>query len=302
MSTRPTANALASLDGKEGISPELLALESRLLDWRQSLTGEIRSCYPEPKPDPSILTEVLESGSTLVTVLDPLPQTTLLSKALTQFLAATQSILPAAGDLSRWLARMDCNQGEQKLARWFTASWKGDQGQLEALAVDSGLEVGVLEWTGRQLAKPFFHRWGEIIAGHPAFESRDPLSAGCPACGGPPRMGRYEREEGRRFLWCDLCNLQWVFPRLTCAFCLNRDQVKLGFLTIEGADPYRIDVCEVCRGYLRALDERKLPEDSRVDFLIEDVGTLHLCILAEKEDFRQGSMTGSAPAGPSPVN
>ena len=47
-------------------------------------------------------------------------------------------------------------------------------------------------------------------------------------------------------------------------------------------------MCEICHGYLRAIDEHDLPEEHQTDFLTEDVGTFYLCLLAEKEGYRQG--------------
>jgi FdhE protein len=172
-----------------------------------------------------------------------------------------------------------------------TAAWRSDRDTLADLSTRVGVEPDLLEWAGRQVARPFFHRLGELLAGQPIADVENASVAGCPCCGGAPRFGRYERHEGRRFLWCDLCNIQWSFRRLTCPFCLNKDHEKLGYLSIEGVENYRIDVCEVCRGYLRSLDERGLPGDARVDFVKEDVGTYHLCLAAEKEGWRPGEVT-----------
>jgi hypothetical protein len=223
-----------------------------------------------------------------------------LARAATSLLTVLEPAVPASEAIMKWLsAEGATEQRQEALARWFAASWKGDGRQLHEMSDDIGTDPDVLVWTGRQLARPFFHRLGELLAPHPAFAAWIAQRAGCPSCGGTPRMGRYEEEEGRRHLWCDLCDLEWVFPRITCPFCMNGDHTKLGFLSIEGQEQYRIDVCEVCHGYLRAVDERKTPEGSQVDFLIEDVGTLHLCVLAEKRDYRQGTVTGGAGDTPS---
>ncbi len=286
-------NILAGLKEKPGVSPDLLALESRLLAWRESLAEEIRSAYPDPEPDPSKLAAALEDGRTLTTALNPLPETALLSKAATGFRESIEGILPLSAELSRWMTdEGSAGCREEVLALWFTASWKLDRKKLAALAESAKIQVDLLEWAGRQLARPFFHRLGELLSASRPADTETAAAAYCPSCGGAPRMGRYEREGGRRFLWCDLCNIQWPFRRLTCPFCLNQDQKKLGYLVPEGMHNYRIDVCEVCRCYLRAIDERDLPEGSRVDFLLDDVGTVSLCMTAEKEGYRQGNLDG----------
>ena len=300
MEQETSGKRLAALEGRPGVSSELLALETKLMQWRGEMAEQITSHYPESEPDAARLNDALEKGSALGDVFDPLPKTSLLATAAVGLLETIKDSTPAAAKLSAWIDAQDGEaEREAVLTRWFQASWKRDTADLETLAAEAKIEPDVLAWAGRQLARPFFHRLAQFLAAHPAFTSRQARSAGCPSCGGPPRMGRYGREEGQRFLWCNLCNLQWPFPRVTCAFCLNDDQKKLGYLTFEGIDHYRIDVCEVCRGYLRAVAERDLPEGARVDFTIEDVGTCHLGLAAEKQGYQPGELRGAA-CGSSP--
>jgi formate dehydrogenase maturation protein FdhE len=285
-------NELSVLEGKPGISPELLRVESHLLSWRKQLIQDIEKIYPSPEPDGEAIAGAITSGQALVSAQSPLPGTELLSKTLTGFFETMVPALPTLEPLAKWVQGFkDEAERDAKLSEWFTASWKNDTKAIEAIAKLFDFDASVLCWAGRQFARPFFHQLATLLSAHPAFEKRDANTQGCPCCGGAPRMGRYEKDEGRRFLWCDLCNIQWVFTRIVCPFCLNRSHEKLGYLDVEGTEQYRIDVCETCRGYLRAVIERDRLEGNRVDFTIEDVGTLYLCFVAERQGYQQGSLS-----------
>jgi FdhE protein len=89
------------------------------------------------------------------------------------------------------------------------------------------------------------------------FDSSDWHLGFCPVCGLWPRMARLDSESGRRSLWCVGCDGQWHFPRMVCPFCLEKEQTKLGFITVEDWDGYRIQTCESCHRYLKTRDERQ---------------------------------------------
>jgi len=289
---------LEQLAGRPGVSKDLLDLEAALLAWRQSLEADLRAHYPQTQPDPATLQAALRDPDCLAARIDPLPQPALLARAATTLTEILRDRTSAGTDLHAWLADAHGDESarsgsrQSTLAAWFNAAWHRDWLGLGVLAsaaahgAPGGLDVEVLEWSGRQLCRPFFHRLGELLA--EAAIGATEARATCPSCGGPPRFGRLARDDGRRFLWCDLCNIQWPFRRLTCAFCGNTQQTKLGYLSIEEDPHHRIDVCEGCRCYLRAVDERGLPEGQHVSFWIEDLGTMQLCMAAEGQGYRPG--------------
>lgn len=109
----------------------------------------------------------------------------------------------------------------------------------------------------------------------------------CPLCGTPAGMARFEEEVGRRILWCPLCGTEWVFKRLQCPTCGNEDQETLRYFFVEGAaTPYRVDVCDRCRHYMKTVDERKRAKGEKTIFEIENMATLYLDDCAKKEGFR----------------
>jgi len=291
----PGEKRLALLAERPGVSPDLVALEERLHAWRRTLSDQGTDSYPIDSQSNSEVLPPLESDTCLAEMIDPLPPPELLRQAADGLQLVLAESIPGFPRFSAWLKAQPAEAGDRSRADWFTASWRRDSEAIGTLAATAGIDAELLAWCGRQLCRPFFHRLGQRLAATPA----QPLQtrAACPACGGPPRLARIEREESRRFLWCDLCDVQWAFKRVTCPFCGNTRHETLGYLSIEGDAAHRIDVCEVCRGYLRTVDERGAQEGARVDFLAEDVGTMHLCVVAEGRGYTPGAV-GEGSDGP----
>ncbi|MBU1702281.1 MAG: formate dehydrogenase accessory protein FdhE [Candidatus Eisenbacteria bacterium] len=295
------AGRLSCLMGKPGISSENLALESCLLEWREKVLPNIRLEFPDPELKPEQVIAALLADRPVAELVTQIPNVKVIQKAAAEFLKSITSINTFKNGFKPWFDHLPDGAAEiaedERITDWFAYSWQGDRAGHEKLALATGMDPDLLAWAGNQLTRPFFHRLGELLAAHQPAEGPPKLTVGCPCCGGPPRLGRYARNEGQRYLWCDLCNIQWAFRRVTCAFCLNTEHEKLGFLTVDGIEHYRIDVCKACSGYLRSIDERDLPEDHRTDYLLEDVGTLHLSMAAEKDGWQQGVILSGAVPG-----
>jgi len=73
--------------------------------------------------------------------------------------------------------------------------------------------------------------------------------------------------------------------RLACACCGTPDRQALGVLRLEDADARWIETCERCKGYIKTVDERKLPDGETVVPVVEEAATLHLDLLAEREGY-----------------
>lgn len=105
----------------------------------------------------------------------------------------------------------------------------------------------------------------------------------CPICGREPKISELRGEGGARFLFCGQCGFEWQFKRIRCPFCGNEDQQTLAYFTIEDEEKYRVDVCNVCNKYIKAVDFRKAEKEANLD--VEDIATLHLDILADEEGY-----------------
>lgn len=109
----------------------------------------------------------------------------------------------------------------------------------------------------------------------------------CPVCGEKPRMAELRGEEGKRILKCSLCSHEWSFTRVKCPFCENDNHEELGYLSVEGEEDYRINICKKCKGYIKTIDARDFGEDVKISLSTEDISTLHLDILAKREGYKK---------------
>ncbi len=118
----------------------------------------------------------------------------------------------------------------------------------------------------------------------------------CPICGAFPAFSLFtppKKENDqllffkgkKRFLFCSLCNFNWPFPRLTCPFCQIENKKELGYFYVEADEKgYRVDVCNDCRSYIKAIDREYITTPKELLFL-EDIKTFHLDLLAEREGY-----------------
>jgi FdhE protein len=98
----------------------------------------------------------------------------------------------------------------------------------------------------------------------------------CPVCGALPSMGQLvDAETGRlRLLRCGRCKCRWRYRRTACPFCDNADDHRLATLSVRN-EPFRIDYCEGCRGYLKTYTG-----EGNENCLLADWTTLHLDLAA----------------------
>lgn len=107
----------------------------------------------------------------------------------------------------------------------------------------------------------------------------------CPICGGKPDFAFLDRETGARWLMCSRCDTEWLFFRLQCPFCGNRDQYSLAYFTDEN-ELYRLYTCERCRTYIKAIDLRRTEGD--VLFPLQRILTLDLDRQAREAGYQPG--------------
>jgi FdhE protein len=90
--------------------------------------------------------------------------------------------------------------------------------------------------------------------------------------------------ERKKFLICSCCGYEWRYMRTRCPFCESGDRkgVKYFFTEKEGR-AYRVETCRKCKKYIKTVDAEELDEE--VIPSVEDIGTLYLDSLAQKEGY-----------------
>jgi len=99
------------------------------------------------------------------------------------------------------------------------------------------------------------------------------LKGYCPICGSPPVLSIL-KDGGDRSLICSFCWHPWSVKRIFCPFCENRDGQTLHYFYNEDEKEFRVDLCDNCKKYLKALDSR---ETERTIYPpLEQISSLHL--------------------------
>lgn len=110
------------------------------------------------------------------------------------------------------------------------------------------------------------------------------LRAICPVCGSEPKYAELRGQElaAARYLHCGFCGWTWPIRRLGCPFCKNKDHNRLQTLIIENHLQCKLEVCEVCRRYLKVVDNKEfiglIPE-------VEVLATPHLDLAAMERGY-----------------
>ena len=113
-------------------------------------------------------------------------------------------------------------------------------------------------------------------------ERHDPTSATCPRCNWPPQLAviRDGSEiKGERLLLCALCSTEWVFTRLTCPQCRSIETNKLVYHVSDVWLQVRVEECQVCRTYLKAIDLRV---DGLAVPMVDELASVELDLWAEE--------------------
>ena len=270
---------MVTLTNREGVSHEYLAFHSNLVKFRKRAISRIVNTR-------HIIKHFTESYS-----LDNPVWNTRLADAIKLTLEEFDTFLEQ-GDFPETittLVKALHTSDKELLVDWVTAIRTSSPQNISKIASKVSTDAGVLSFLGRELFKPYFH----LLASHQYTEAKETewQEGFCPVCHSYPQFGRLEKEEGALRLWCDLCNIQWTFERMTCPFCGSKDPEQSRYFTAQDKnisgppkDPIRVQVCDKCQSYIKIYDER-ISELKLEQPLTEDVGSLALDMVAVQEGF-----------------
>ena len=116
----------------------------------------------------------------------------------------------------------------------------------------------------------------------------------CPVCAAWPALAELVGAEKRRILRCGRCGTWWSWLVLLCPYCGNDDHRTLGTLTSEDSRD-RVDVCERCHGYVKAV--ATFTSVPTVRLAAEDTATVHLDVGARDAGYTRPGTVDVAIAG-----
>lgn len=271
---------LKSLLGKKELSDSYVNFQSDLLEMLQNLRQKER-VLEAAFPKPAAMKNKLNEGIPLIG-FTPL---SLSQKVLTE---GYHNLIKIFTTHKIWTkdvaARVEKKSNQSFIKKLTKASISFDTEEMQKLASTIPLEAATLMLLGEELVKPFFYH---LLARTNKTISFENWKEGfCPVCGDKPRLSILSKDEdGKKYLWCARCESEWTFPRITCPFCKNIDHTKLRFLSTNFREELRLDVCEICKGYTKTIDERKINQEEKPDLFKENIASLYLDILAEDNGY-----------------
>jgi FdhE protein len=136
----------------------------------------------------------------------------------------------------------------------------------------------------------FFHR----VMEQPRFERQaaqgrvntTAVQPGCPFCFEKPLLAvlRPEGAGGRRTLLCGRCFTEWEFRRLLCPNCGEDDWDKLPVYAAPEFPHIRVEACDACRHYLKAVD---LTRDGNAVPEVDEIAALPLDLWAVEQGYQK---------------
>jgi formate dehydrogenase accessory protein FdhE len=117
--------------------------------------------------------------------------------------------------------------------------------------------------------------------------SQESAMAACPRCGWPPQLAVLqdgEETRGERKLLCTLCLTEWIFPRATCPACWSTDTDKLIHHSTDVWPHIRVEECQTCRSYLKAIDLR---ENGLAVPVVDEIASVELDLWANEIGLRK---------------
>jgi FdhE protein len=168
----------------------------------------------------------------------------------------------------------------------------GDRQAIEREAFRLQLDPEPLQRMLDLALQPFL--W-EVTAQAALLADLDQWDRGyCPVCGAWPALAELVGPEKRRVLRCVRCAAGWSWGMLLCPYCGNDDHRTLRVLMEEGSSE-RIDICERCSGYLKAVTAY-LPS-SGAKLVAEDVATADLDLIATSRGYTRPGNVDVTTAG-----
>ncbi|MDY0003728.1 MAG: formate dehydrogenase accessory protein FdhE, partial [Polyangia bacterium] len=255
----PVLRTLDEMTLDESFSPDFVRFQRHVLVAQRRAQALAEELYPPPEREPNF---PIDRSLVLV---DPRA----LGVLLEELEGAPQSASAKNPEMRELLAGL---RESPRLGEELVQASVGRVDMLELKRLASELEVsafGVL-LVGRLVAKPFLLAALSHLA--PGFEPPplDEQTPGrCPRCDSPAAFALLTGKEGRRQLVCGACDLRWPFHRLRCPTCQNADGEKQGLVSLGEDKTRRLEVCEVCRRYVKTLDQRELPQGFPVHPAIE---------------------------------
>lgn len=231
------------------------------------------------------LEDALQQGEPLVLAVQPQVPAGLFAEVLLDLMRVLQQYRTdaALAPLARAVREATAEQ-RQALAEAALAASADD---LRAWAAEGSATQDLLLALAPLALQPFLGRYAHGLTQAVPLQSW--RQTYCPVCGREPDVARID-PDNLRHLHCGQCGARWQYHRLPCIWCGTEDPKQVQILQATEWEPWRVDVCDACGGYVKTLDQRHGGTLSRpgVDLFLEDARTRQLDVVAQQRGYRRG--------------
>lgn len=143
---------------------------------------------------------------------------------------------------------------------------------------------GALPYAEAFFARAFLQPYAEFVAERLPERPRYDNTATCPVCDSEPVVGvmREEQLGARRSFICSLCSHEWQFPRTVCPGCGEDRNDALAVFTSEYFEHVRVEACDTCKSYVKAVD---LTKNGLAVPVVDELAALPLTIWAQEHGY-----------------
>jgi len=106
----------------------------------------------------------------------------------------------------------------------------------------------------------------------------------CPFCHRKPGIAvlRQQGDGARRSLMCSFCLAEWDFRRIVCPACGEEDNRKLPVYTADQFKYIRVECCDSCRTYLKAIN---LTRNGLAEPIVDELACVPLDLWARERGY-----------------
>ena len=139
---------------------------------------------------------------------------------------------------------------------------QASQDEIDEMLIDYWTTPTDIHFFAKAFLQPYAYRLAEIGA-KPKGRMLEAGESRCPFCTGKPQLSVLKTqgpasEAGGRNLLCATCLTLWPFRRVVCANCGEERPAKLAYFHTPAYDHLRVEACDTCGHYIKAVDLTRL--------------------------------------------
>lgn len=206
-----------------------------------------------------------------------IPSAAALFKRLCEQLQKNEKV---SHDVGRIMEAVD--SGKLDLEELFKKAGAEDHEYMVDLSDRLKLQKGVLFFVAENSLQPLYEVYADKLKDY--VDQEKWWRSYCPICGSKPVMAELIGRKRKKFLICSCCGYEWRYKRTRCPFCESDGGKGLKyFFTEKEGRAYRVETCQKCKKYIKTVDTDEINEE--VIPSVEDISTLYLDVLAQKEGY-----------------